>query len=315
MGKKPSKRRAALRLRDLDHSKSAILNSLGSPASRRAYEFAIDEFIAWYCSEPRLAFSRVVVTRYRLYLEARGLAASSINQRLAAVRRLAYEAADCGLLSPELAAGIRRVRGVKQLGRRSGNWLSLEQCSTILDVVTGGDLRAKRDHAMISTLVGCGLRRSELVALDTEHVQVRQGHWAIVDLVGKGGHIRTVPMPQWVKDALDGWTSAAGIAKGCVFRAISRAGRVWGSSISENVVWHVVSKRCTKAGVAHVAPHDLRRTCAKLCHSAGGELEQIQFLLGHSSVQTTERYLGCKQNLGSPVNDRFAPTAMAAATG
>ena len=136
MGKKPSKRRAALRLRDLDHSKSAILNSLGSPASRRAYEFAIDEFIAWYCSEPRLAFNRVVVTRYRLYLEARGLAASSINQRLAAVRRLAYEAADCGLLSPELAAGIRRVRGVKQLGRRSGNWLSLEQCSTILDVVT-----------------------------------------------------------------------------------------------------------------------------------------------------------------------------------
>jgi len=96
MGKKPSKRRAALRLRDLDHSKSAILNSLGSPASRRAYEFAIDEFIAWYCSEPRLAFSRVVVTRYRLYLEARGLAASSINQRLAAVRRLAYEAARLG---------------------------------------------------------------------------------------------------------------------------------------------------------------------------------------------------------------------------
>jgi hypothetical protein len=123
---------------------------------------------------------------------------------------------------------------------------------------------------MISTLVGCGLRRSELVALDTEHVQVRQGHWAIVDLVGKGGHIRTVPMPQWVKDALDGWTSAAGIAKGCVFRAISRAGRVWGSSISENVVWHVVSKRCTKAGVAHVA----HMTCAGRalnCATAPGE--------------------------------------------
>ena len=95
MGKKPSKpRRSVLRLRDLDQSKSAVLNSLGSPASRRAYEYAIDEFIAWYSSEPRLAFSRVVVTRYRLSLEARGLAASSINQRLAAVRRVAYEAAD-----------------------------------------------------------------------------------------------------------------------------------------------------------------------------------------------------------------------------
>ena len=306
MGKKLSKpRRTVLRLRDLDHSKSVILNSLGSPASRRAYEFAIDEFIAWYCSEPRLAFNRVVVARYRSYLEARGLAASSINQRLAAVRRLAYEAADCGLLSPELAAGIRHVKGVKQLGRRSGNWLSLEQCSKILSGVTGSDLRARRDHAMISMLVGCGLRRSELAALETDHVQVRQGHWAIVDLVGKGGHIRTVPIPQWVKDALDAWTSAAEIAKGRVFRAISRTGKVWGSSISENIVWHVVNKRCTKAGVERIAPHDLRRTCAKLCHSAGGELEQIQFLLGHSSVQTTERYLGCKQNLGSPVNDRF----------
>lgn len=223
------------------------------------------------------------------------------------MRRLAYEAADCGLLSPELAAGIRHVKGVKQLGRRSGNWLSLEECSKILNGIVETGLRAKRDHAVISTLVGCGLRRSELVALDMQDVQVRQGHWAIVDLVGKGGHIRTVPVPQWVKDALDTWTSAAGIVEGRVFRAVSRAGKVWGSGLSENVVWHVVNHRCTQAGLDRVAPHDLRRTCAKLCHSAGGELEQIQFLLGHSSVQTTERYLGCKQNLGSPVNDRFMP--------
>jgi integrase len=316
MGKKPKRpRRTVLRLRDLDHSKACVLNSLGSPGSCRAYEFAIDEFIAWYSSEPRLAFNRVVVTRYRQHLEARGLAAATINQRLAAVRRLAYEAADCGLLSPELAAGIQHVKGVKQLGRRAGNWLSLEQCSRILRGITDTGLRAKRDQAIISTLIGCGLRRSELVALDTEHLQVRQGHWTIVDLVGKGGHIRTVPMPQWVKDKLDDWRSAAGIVNGRVFRAVSRAGKIWGSSLSENVVWHVVNDRCTKAGLERVAPHDLRRTCAKLCHSAGGELEQIQFLLGHTSVQTTERYLGCKQNLGTPVNDRFALVAVDAVGG
>ncbi len=304
-----------LRLPDLDHSKSAVLNSLGSPASRRAYEFAMNEFIAWYCSEPRLAFGRMVVTRFRMSLEARGLAAASINQRLAAVRRLAYEAADCGLLSPDLAAGIRRVKGVKQLGRRSGNWLTLEQCSTMLNGVEGENLRAKRDRAMIGVLIGCGLRRAELAALDVDHIQTRQGHWAIVDLLGKGGHIRTVPMPQWVKEAIDHWTSAAGIVKGRVFRAVSRAGNVWGTGISENVVWHVVSKRCAKSGLEPIAPHDLRRTCARLCHTAGGELEQIQFLLGHSSVQTTERYLGCKQNLGHPVNDKFAPAfAVAPAT-
>ena len=112
--------------------KLAVLNSLGSPASRRVYEYAIDQFIAWYCSEPRLAFNRIVVARYRMHLESRGLAANTINQQLAAVRRLAHEAADSGLLSPELAAGISRVKGVKQLGFRSGNWLSAEESSEVL---------------------------------------------------------------------------------------------------------------------------------------------------------------------------------------
>ena len=132
MGKhriKPNYRRRLLRLPDLDHCKLAVLNSLASPASRRVYQYAIDQFIAWYCSEPRLAFNRIVVVRYRMYLESRSLAANTINQQLAAVRRLAHEAADSGLLSPELAAGISRVKGVKQLGFRSGNWLSAEESS------------------------------------------------------------------------------------------------------------------------------------------------------------------------------------------
>jgi hypothetical protein len=107
---KPNYRRRLLRLPDLDHCKRAVLNSLGSPASRRVYEYAIDQFIAWYCSEPRLAFNCIVVVRYRMHLESRGLAANTINQQLAAVRRLAHEAADAGLLSPELAAGISRVK-------------------------------------------------------------------------------------------------------------------------------------------------------------------------------------------------------------
>ena len=140
MGKhkiKPNYRRRLLRLPDLDHCKRAVLNSLGSPASRRVYEYAIDQFIAWYCSEPRLAFNRIVVARYRMYLESRGLAANTINQQLAAVRRLAHEAAAAGLLSPELAAGISRVKGVKQLGFRAGNWLSAEQSSEVLKAYGG----------------------------------------------------------------------------------------------------------------------------------------------------------------------------------
>jgi site-specific recombinase XerD len=267
----------------------------------------MDQFIAWYCSEPRLALNRTVVLRFRLHLESLGLAAATINQRLAAVRRLAYEAVDSGLLSPELAAGIRRVKGVKQLGQRTGNWLNLEQCQSLLEKSDGDTLRNNRDLAMIAILLGCGLRRAELASLRTEDVQIRQGHWAIVDLVGKGGHVRTVPMPNWVKDAVDKWTAAAQVTDGRIFRAVSRHGSTWGRGISENVVWYVVRSCAQRLELEHIAPHDLRRTCAKLCHSNGGELEQIQFLLGHASVLTTERYLGCKQNLEDPVNDRFGP--------
>jgi site-specific recombinase XerD len=308
MGKikaKPNYRRTILRLPDLDHSKLAVLNSLTSPGSRRVYEYAIEQFIAWYCSEPRLAFNRIVAVRYRMFLEGRGLAANTINQQLAAVRRLAYEAADAGLLSPELAAGIARVKGVKQLGHRSGNWLSLAQSSQVLKNTGGDSLRAKRDYAMLAVLLGCGLRRSELVGLETDEIQTRQDHWTIVDLIGKGRRVRTVPIPHWVKQAMDRWVAAAGITEGKIFRAVTRRGKVWGKGISQNLVWCVVRNCCKGVGLEHIAPHDLRRTCAKLCHSGGGELEQIQFLLGHLSVQTTERYLGCKQNLGHPVNDRF----------
>jgi len=157
MGKqrcKPNYRRRVLRLPDLDHCKTAVLNSLGSPSSRRVYQYAIEQFVAWYCSEPRLAFSRIVVVRYRMYLESRGLAANTVNQQLAAVRRLAHEAADSGLLSPELAAGISRVKGVKQLGFRFGNWLSAEQSADVLKRAAGTTVRAKRDYAMLALLLG-----------------------------------------------------------------------------------------------------------------------------------------------------------------
>src|SRR5580700_9401348 len=151
--RKPPSRKIVLRLPDLDHTKAAVLNSLGSPHSRRNYKFAMEQFINWYCSEPRLALNRAVVLRFRLYLESLGLAAGTINQRLTSVRRRAYEAADSGLLSPELAAGIRRGKGVKQLGSRIGNWLTLDQAKMLLEKADGKDLRSLRDLAMISVLL------------------------------------------------------------------------------------------------------------------------------------------------------------------
>src|SRR5450755_3713909 len=311
MKQKPYSRRkrtttkSVLRLPDLEHAKAAVLDSLTSLDAQRGYRHAIDEFVDWYCSEPRLAFNRIVVLRYRSHLESRQLAPGTVNLRLGAVRRLAYEAADCGLLSLDLAAGIRRVRGVKKLGMRLGNWLTAEQGETLWQSPDIERRKGKRDRALLAVLLACGLRRHEAVELNFTHLQQREQHWAIVDLMGKAGHMRTIPMPDWVKAILDVWIKDAGLTSGKVFRRVNKAGRVWGESMTEKVVWHVVREFAAKAAIEKLAPHDLRRTCARLCHSAGGELEQIQFLLGHVSIQTTERYLGCRQRIRFAVNDRI----------
>ncbi len=311
MSRKPTwkrtrpKPKAVLRLPDLDQTKSAVLNSLTSADAQRGYRHAIEEFVEWYCSEPRLSFSRTVVLRYRIHLESRNLAPGTINLRLGAVRRLAYEATDCGLLSPDLAAGIRRVKGVKKIGVRLGNWLTAEQSQRLWQLPGGEHLKEKRDRALLAVLLACGLRRHEAVELNFGHIQQREEHWAIVDLKGKAGHTRTIPMPGWVKNVVDQWIQAANITSGKLFRRVHKMGKTWGETLTEKAVWHVVREYAMKAGIDKLAPHDLRRTCARLCYAAGGELEQIQFLLGHVSIQTTERYLGCKQRIQGAVNDKI----------
>lgn len=185
--------------------------------------------IGWYCTEPRLAFNRSVVLRYRFFLEQKNLASSTINVRLAAVRRLACEASDTGLLSPDLAPGIWRVKGAKRLGVHVGNWLTVDQSRTLLGEPSDS-LRGKRDRAILALIIGCGLRRAELVGLGTEDFQVREEHRVIADLIGKGKHIRTVPIPTWTKRAVDEWMRAAGINNGAIFRRVSRLDRIWGAA-------------------------------------------------------------------------------------
>ncbi len=251
-----------LRLPDLDHAKACVLNSLTCPDAQRGYRHAIDEFVDWYCSEPRLAFNKAVVLRYRVHLESRKLAPGTINLRLGAVRRLAYEASDCGLLSPDLAAGIRRVKGVKKLGVRLGNWLTAEQSQALWQAPDAERLKGKRDRALLAVLLACGLRRHETVELTFEHLQQREEHWAIVDLIGKSGHIRTIPLPGWVRQLLDDWFSAAVISSGRLFRRVHRTGKIWGEGLIEKAVWHVVKEFAGKTGIAKLAPHDLRSYAA-----------------------------------------------------
>jgi integrase len=243
--------------------------------------------------------------RYRSFLEGLSLSATTISLHLSAIRRSADEAAESGWLSPELAIGVRRVKGVKRLGRRIGNWLTGDQAQELLNGVSQGTLRGRRDAAVIGLLLGCGLRRSEAVNLRVDQLQLRESHWVIVDMVGKGGRLRTVPVPAWCKALLDDWLRDSGVSGDKAFRRVSKSGARQNTGVTTDVVWYAVKRYAKRAGFDHLAPHDLRRTCARLCHTAGGELEQIQFLLGHTSVQTTERYIGCRQNFREAVNDRF----------
>ena len=275
---------ASLTLPELEQSKTIVLDTLASAHSRRSYEHAIEKFIAWYCSEPRLGFNRSVVLRYRSFLERLSLSAATVNLHLSAIRRLADEAAESGWLSPELAIGIRRVKGVKRLGRRIGNWLNGDQAQELLNAVPQSTLRGRRDATVIGLLLGCGLRRSEVVNLRFDQLQLRENHWVIVDMVGKGGRLRTIPVPSWCKGLVDAWLRDSGVTEGRLIRRILKNDARQDGGVTTQVVWYAVKRYAKRIGFEHLAPHDLRRTCARLCHGAGGELEQIQFLLGHASV-------------------------------
>src|SRR6266436_9348303 len=151
--------------------KTLVLDSVSSPITRRVYNMALDEFIGWYRQEPRPGFTKATVSTWRVSLEARGLGSSSIIIRMSAIRKLAVEAADNGLLAPELAAGIARVRSAKSIGIRVGNWLTLRQAQTLLNAPDATTLKGLRDRAILAVLLGCGLRRSEVAALTLGHIQ------------------------------------------------------------------------------------------------------------------------------------------------
>lgn len=290
----------------LEPVRRLVLDAVSSPITQAKYGHALDCFFQWREEHNWPAFTRATVHTYRTTLEADGYAPATINQHLAAIRKLAREAALNGLLDAAIAAGIEQVESVRQHGVRVGNWLDRKQAQAVINAPDGHSLKGKRDRALLALLVGCALRRSEAIALTMADIQQRDGRWVIVDLRGKHGRIRTVPVPAWVKQAVDVWMEAAGISSGFILRAMNRHDRIAGESLSGEAVRAITSQYGLRgAATPELRPHDLRRTCAKLCRASGGELEQIQMLLGHASIQTTERYLGTKQDLTDAPNDHL----------
>lgn len=276
---------------------------LGSAHSVRAYTTSLAQFLAWREERGRPAMSKALVTKYRRHLVESGLAASTVNLRLSAIKALATEAADNGLMESATAAAINRIKGVKRTGRQAGNWLTIEEAQAVLEAPDTTTLRGLRDRAILAVLLGAGLRRSEAAALEVHHLQERSGRPVIVDLVGKGNRTRTIPIAPWIERTIREWLDAAEVTDSRVFRAVNKAQRVQGDGVTAQAIMLVV-QQYTPEGIA---PHDLRRSFAHMAYEGGAALDQVSFSLGHASIQTTERYLGLALNLanGETPSDRI----------
>ena len=275
---------------------SVVTDTVDSAHTKRAYTRAIRDFLDWFREAGQTGLNKATVQRYATHLRAQGIGASSVNQRLSAIRKLAREAVDNGALSTQAADGIRNVKGLRQTGQRMGFWLQRDEAQALLDAPEVSTIRGLRDRALLAVMLGCGLRRAEVASLTFTHVQQRDGRWLIIDLVGKRNRTRSVVMPAWVKEAIEAWSEAAGIQTGRIFRSVNKGSKVSGRISAVGVSW-VVKQYGESLGLPHLAAHDLRRTFAKLARSGGAELEQIQLTLGHASLTTTERYLGSTLDL------------------
>ena len=277
-----------------------VLDAVQSPHTRRNYLKALDDLFQFCASRP---LSRALLMEWKAGMEP--LSPSTINVRLSAVRKMVTEAKRNGMIGHEEAANLTDIPNIRQKGTRLGNWLTREQAKELLAVPDRSTLKGKRDYVILALLVGCALRRNELAELEVETIQQREGRWVLADLEGKGRRVRTVAIPIWVKKGIDAWREAAAIEKGRLLLRIGKGGKIRGETLSDWAIWSVVEQASKQIGIERFGAHDLRRTCAKLCRKGGGDLEQIKFLLGHSSIQTTERYLGSDQEIAVAVNDNL----------
>jgi len=288
----------------LEEVSRLVVKGIENANTRAMYRKALGDFLIYWQGKLCPPLFQEVVESHKSYLTDRGYSPSSVNQRLAAIRRLALRAVDEGILSADHVAGVLRVKGVKKTAATQGGCLTTQQAEALMNVPDPRGKKGKRDRALLALLVGCGLRRSEVVRLNVEDVLKEGGHWQLVGVKGIYGKARMVPIPGWARVALDRWIRAARIRAGAIFRALDSNGEPTNRNLSAPMILAIVSGYGKQIGI-EINPRNLRRTCAKLCRGGGADLEQIQLFLGHSSIQMTAQFLGRRENMSSPPNGRL----------
>jgi site-specific recombinase XerD len=267
------------------------------------YGKAIEDLFIWLDSHGDPPLTEETCRRHLAYLQSQGYASATLNQRLSAVRKLVVEAAGLNLLPLGDAVQICRIRNMRQTAISPTIALSEQKTEELINVPDGSTNKGKRDRLLLALLIGCALRRSELVNLDAENVEFIGSRPALIRVNRPNGRLRSVLMPDWVQEALRAWLLAAGITEGPILRAVSRQGEVARGRLSSQTVLDIVRKHGRRIGVT-VHPEDLRRTCAKICNAGNADLDPIRVLLGHSSLATTQRYLCNRENVATVSNRR-----------
>jgi len=280
-----------------------VLGSVGSTITKSMYGKALEDFFTWRDQQGAPGLTKATVQAHRAYLESLGYAPATVNQRLSAIRKFAAEAANLDLLPLDQAVAICRLPNVRKTGSQPGHSLSKQQSEELINAPDAGTTKGKRDRVLLALLVGCAMRRSEAVSLDVEDIQQEGGRLVFIRVVGNRGRIRSVSVPDWVEEAIAHWRSAAHLERGPLLRSVSRRGEIASGRLSPQSVFNIVQHYGRQIAVT-VCPEDLRRTCAKLSRPDEGPLAEIQMLLGHASLASTERYLGDRPKLAPSANGR-----------
>jgi len=288
--------------------------------TKRAYRREMENFLSWlFVTKSSLSYESLEAYKEAMIKAERG--ETGINQALTAIRKLIRKLPKYGLLDKTQADIICSVESIKVRGQKTHNWLTTQEAEKLLaapkESKRANSLLAYRDRAILALLVGCGLRRAEVQSVTVEHIQQREGRWVIVDIVGKRNKSRTVPMANWCKALIDEWLRVSGIKEGqivrqCSWRLFENSENGWvlkshgiGNSLSTTSIYHAVSRYSMACLGRMIAPHDLRRSFAKLARNGGAELEQIMNSLGHDSLSTTQAYLGTEIDYQNSPSDRL----------
>ncbi len=279
---------------------TTILEACETAPTRRAYRRQLEQFEQWL-SGGEVNYGAVIA--YRAHLQEQGLSPQNINQALAAIRFWATGALGREWITPEVKAGIFAVKNLKIKGRKLGQWLTIEEAQSLINKPPTTAI-GQRDRAMLALLIGAGLRRSEVASLQVKHFEQRDGgngvmRWMLIGITGKHGRTRNVPIADWVRGIVDKWLDVARIRNGSAFRRVLKSEplTLGKDALTPQAIYLAVQRYGADIGRKQIAPHDLRRTFARLAFEGEASLKQIQFALGHANQTTTEQYVNAEQDM------------------